>query len=488
MIAEGFDKIQYDYADSVDYGPDSVDDYYKTQTQTEPPEDYGGPESAPEGTRYKPSILHALHPENYDTDDNDFYIAERFHFYLPEATTPERVLEFRNAVRFDDIMRVAEILEKILERPLTAVEKSLADRSVQQLHAWLLNTAKNQREHEKRGGLPGTPDMPLPPSAGAFQMHHERLNRNRRIAPFENILRDKMSGFILGLVLNAIEEVGNPDLEPVNETAEAFYQEALYTYQHVYVSGMHAFRAFAEWLRDNAPREGEFHVGRDTLTTLFVASNAVRWGKMSGRERAEAIRHVNISRSTQSNGATEETVKAFLEQEKINRYMLGVDGGFSGNGPLFVFQNLVPYFNRADADERIRIMGTHDQPQRLFDPYQNFDHLVNLMEDFPKFTDRSNDVLAAMHPVTKYRLSTPPRSVGDGVLAWVVQHAVWRDLCPKAEKLPDMTATELASVRDSKDGYRRSVQGRSHARYDRTKAHIKRHKKTEKPAKRSSRW
>jgi len=281
--------------------------------------------------------------------------------------------------------------------------------------------------------------------------------------------------------MNAVEEADNPDLEPVEETAEAFYQEAFYIYQHVYVEGMPAFRSFAEWLRDNAPREGEFHVGRDTLNTTFIASNALRWGKMTGRERAQAIKHINVSRTTENSGVARDVIEAFLAQERINRYMLGVDGGFSGNSPRYILEYLIPGFDEDLADQKIRIMGTRGMYQRLFDPSNNYERLVELMEKFPKFTDRAKEIELVTHSVQRYKLNTPARSVGDGILAWVVQHAVWRDLCPKTDDLPELTPEQTEEMHLSKRAYEDSIHGQVRTRHDRTKAHIKIHKKPYRP-------
>jgi len=174
---------------------------------------------------FQPSLLHSAEKVTIkDPDENDYDIEERYHFYLPESATSEKILDFKNALRTKKDQTARNIVEQVMQRPLTAKEHAVCVQSLEGLIRWLDETESGQTQREADGLPPGRDFMPLPPSANSFSMHHERLNRDRRIAPFEQILCDKMSGFMLGLVINAVEEADNPNHETAEETADAFYR------------------------------------------------------------------------------------------------------------------------------------------------------------------------------------------------------------------------------------------------------------------------
>lgn len=363
--------------------------------------------------------------EDYvDFDETDYRVPVDIAPELPKTARAEHIFAFGKALRDYDGSACLAVVEAAIGGKLSEEESKAAADAV----ARVVQQRARMDEHYKEAPVIDVP------SQDEIQVYHAGFKRTRRIAPFEKILAEKMAGPWLAFVIRAVKDkVVYGDVNATLKAARSgmkLYGESLKLYKDVVEKGVPVFREFAGYLAEHA-KEGQFHVGRDTHATTFVAANAQAWGNMSAQERAAAIRHVDVSRSVVTN-TPRALLLGFLEQEKVNQQMMGVDGGLKGSSPAEVLLTINPSLTKEDLDQKIRLIVTHKEyQQRRFNPARDQESFLVWMETLPKFTERANRIKKSANEFGKYYVVTKRRSEGERLLAWTVQHAVWRELIPK---------------------------------------------------------
>ncbi|MEI7512536.1 MAG: hypothetical protein WCK01_03700 [Candidatus Uhrbacteria bacterium] len=306
------------------------------------------------------------------------------------------------------------------------------------------------------------------PSAKAFSMHHEQFNRSRTIQDFKFSLKKKMAPIAAAFYQNAFQEADNSQsaTEIAKDKTEKLLEEAVRIFLDVHSprlnshgeqyapSPIDAMRGFNDWISSEANasfEKGEFHVGRDTLMTTYTARHAREWGKMSGKERAKKIRHVDVSRTIVNN--TPKAILAnYLRQNGIHEDMMGVDTGYRGTGPQDALLAVMSSEKRqaiidassgeavvSGMDPQIKLMEVNAQGKNRTVEYENkFDGIVDWMELLPKYTERSQFLAKSFSEGSdRLLVISSERNPSEQLLAWVVQSAVWREFAPKdKEKQP----------------------------------------------------
>ena len=285
----------------------------------------------------------------------------------------------------------------------------------------------------------------LPDSAKPLVVRHAVSGRERTIQPFFEALHQRMLETALSEAIDQARS-GKTNRAALMEGMLQLENEAILKYDSVVNRGVPAFKDFATWIlteQEKAEHAGEFYVGRDTMGTLYPAAHAARWGKMSGAKRHKLTVFVNVSRPL-AGATTREVMRKWLEQEQVTQGMMGIDGGYSGSSPEKVFQALNPKLTTEDLDRKVRLLEATSTVERRFNAGRAYDGIVSWMEMLPKFTDRAKKV--EQNPLGKYYVvEGNRRSPAERVLAWTVQHAVWRELInhdPVAHPLPETDPNE----------------------------------------------
>lgn len=366
-----------------------------------------------------------LEQEIKDYDDADFILHGLEKLRLPKESTPETVYAFCEAFQKGDRSACKAAIESVMGASRSKLQEKMFNAIFDNLDAW-----RNKISDPSDPNLASLHSR-LPVSAQVINVWHAGFKKSRTIAPFEKILRKKMAGALFAMILDAVKIPTPFVAEDIVDKIGRLYDMALQRYEDVHRHGMPTLRALAVYLAKNAPAAGEFHVGRDTRTTTFIASNALRWGGMSAEERLQAIRYIDVSRPAFAR-TDKAILKQFLEQEKINGNMMGVDGGYHGSGPENILSTLKPDLSHDQLNEQIKLIGTHIV-ERRFSPDDALQEVVGWMERLPKFTERAQLMKRIEQDgFAKYFVVTAKRSEPERLLAWVVQHAVWREMIPKA--------------------------------------------------------
>jgi hypothetical protein len=268
------------------------------------------------------------------------------------------------------------------------------------------------------------------------------------------MLAKKLCIPLVGFLADALKKNISDPVEEALDRLEMLKEKAISTYSEVANIGVPAFRKFTEYIEESAAKhtagvktfaEGEFHVGRDTKNTTYVARMARLWGTMSAKERLQSVRFIDVSRLLVKN-VPRAVLAEHLRQNGINDQMMGFDGGYRGSSPQDVLlavmsgdrrkqlltqqQDVIPELN-----PQIRLMETSTfSTERSFDPQNEIGGIVNWMESLPKFTERSQTLVRSSgDSLGRYLVLTSKKNISEQMLAWVVQHAVWRELAPRQD-------------------------------------------------------
>lgn len=370
-----------------------------------------------------------------DVDEADFVMNSDLMTRLPSNAESAESFEFGEGLAEGDLSVSLGVLKKI-KGEMSPAESQAAEKIVTALQEW--NNGVFGAQAEKIDALPDR--------AKGISIYHEQFGRSRKIPPFAKVLLKKMSGTVMGYALDAVNSGLAPDKAAAEAVrrADSMFDEALRMYQKVDEEGVPIFREFSQYLASQ--NQAQFHVGRDTMTTTFVASNALAWGRLPAQERRNLIRHINISRTVTEpldyallDPTTRERLnvsfKAYLDQQKINTTMTGVDGGYKGTNIESVIRSLNPDATDQTVDEHATLMAADTAySQRQFRGLQTdayYRNFVQSMERWPKFVERSQGVKQiGVGEFAKYYLVSKRRAESEQLLAWVVQHAVWRGTLP----------------------------------------------------------
>lgn len=277
--------------------------------------------------------------------------------------------------------------------------------------------------------------IPLPASADRLTIRNHLMQKDRAIPSFSDSLR---MGYLTEVALAyAVQLSRKKDSSQLSVVEQMVKVEttARSMYKNVVEKGVPVFRDFIVWVNEEhkkagASYPGEFYVGRDTQMTLHTAANSIRWGKMDGTKRRSMTVHVDVSRplldKRDDSVEFQETMKAWLKQEGVTEKMLGIDGGYSGSSPTGVFNALGGNLSTSELNQRIRLVETHYNNERRFNPRKVYTGLVAWMETLPKFSERSQDL--QKNAFGKYYVVSDRRSPSERALAWTVQQATWREL------------------------------------------------------------
>lgn len=303
-------------------------------------------------------------------------------------------------------------------------------------------------------------------SANGFSMYHAKFDRSRKIPSFKDSLQKKAATVASAFYLEALNEQKG-DAAKANtlatERVRKLISEAVRLYEDVHSprlnvhgeqyapSPIEAMRGFNNWLSDEAEKthkKGEFHVGRDTLMTTYAARQASEWGKVSGKERAQKIKHVDISRTIVNN--TPRAILAnYLKQNGITEDLMGVDTGYRGTGPQDALLAVMDPEKKAKLitespdvqvvqvlDQQIKLMEVNAQAQNRTVEYENkFDGIVDWMEQLPKYTERSQYLSRSFDEGNdKLLVVSTERNPSEQLFAWVIQSAVWREFVAKKKQ------------------------------------------------------
>lgn len=357
-------------------------------------------------------------------DENNYADKSSAQESLPEHITDSDAFSFLEAIERDDLETICGL---ILRHSFASVNSDSYQKA--------LSIAKSLRD-TLRALDTRQPDTKLPESAQELSIYHLKFNKYRKISPFTSILKNKLSRYILWSALNVFKQPAlNPD--ELGKSISALVQEAHDLYTTTVQNGVPVLTAFAEYLRDHAS-DGEFHIGRDTEQTTYVASKALTWGQMDPQRRKQVIKHVDISRPVIARAGG--FLRCLLKQEGIVNRMIGADGGWEGSGLVAAFKAMDMYITPERIDRQTKIISTNERnrrneriKKRLFDPDNHYYAMVEWMEQLPKFTQRAEDIARIEeNGVTKYLVVTQTSSEKERLLAWVVQHAVWREITPKS--------------------------------------------------------
>ncbi len=398
-----------------------------------------------------------------DDDDTDYELPSEFSVYKNLGESPKRgdLIKLHAALRNGTLQQEGALIEKMIGLGVIPEEKrETIMRGLEFVsQVWGLQDSEDKRVVTLRDKRENMKDAyKVPPSAESFDLHHKLLDRRRTIPSFDSTLnKQMMEALLAGVVHNA--RANETDFEKLAMTLISTEQQARKLYKDVVDRGVPVFRDYIRWVdgeeekarQKGEEHPGEFYVGRDTYQTLYPAARALRWGEMPGGERNKLTVFVNISRPLLSSMRETETAKeimrAWLKQEGVTQKMFGIDGGYTGSGPMGTFQAMNPDFNWGDGDKQVKLLETSNSERRL-DPAQNYVGFVRWMEALPKFTDRAQKV--AQTDLGKYYAVEKPRSPFEQTLAWTVQHAVWRELVQfDPNEPPPLSAGEGVPLADN---------------------------------------
>ncbi|NQV89637.1 MAG: hypothetical protein HQ488_04915 [Parcubacteria group bacterium] len=400
-----------------------------------------------------------------DHDDSDYELPSELKEYARLARSPKKgdLLQLYASLKEGAVDDSTELLESVIGLGPIPPEKLIKVRKALDLMAqvWGLQEGDSDEVEKLKGKLEGVRDNSrLPPSSESFSLHHQTLDRSRTIPSFENALQKQM---MESLVASAVHHarVDDENYLQMAETLISAERQARKMYKEVVDKGVPVFKEYVRWVNTEAKeakqqgREypGEFYVGRDTYQTLYPAAKAMRWGGMSGGEKNRLTVFVNVSRPLLANmnkgQEAKEIMRAWLKQEGVTQEMFGIDGGYSGSGPFGVFRSLDPGFSYEQGDEQIRLLET-GQDERRFNLDKDYYGVVEWMETLPKFTDRAQKIGAT--DMGKYYAQSKDRSPIEQMLAWTVQHAVWREMVQfDPENSLEMSGEKAASGNDTSD-------------------------------------
>jgi hypothetical protein len=381
-----------------------------------------------------------------DHDDTDYHLPSEFPVFERTSQSNPRSSDYGSllsAFRSGDKEKQDQLLEQIIGLgEIPPDKKVIIDKLLDAVtQAWGIKEF-NGEDGQVRDIIDRLAKLResimLPESGRPLEVHNKRLNKDRTIPSFETtILPHMLEVFVAGAVYYARQ---NDD--GVNLFMEQMMKVELQTlkmYREVVDRGVPVFRDFVSWLNEEVRKTqerggehpGEFYVGRDTLQTLYPSAKAMRWGKMPGMDARKLTVFVNVSRpflaNMQSTQEMKEIMKAWLVQEGVTQEMFGIDGGYSGSGPLGVFTALDkdrnPYARQ--RDKQIRLISAQHTERRM-DLRNNVGGFVGWMESLPKFADRAQRVLKTQFG--RFFIEDVARSPVERVLAWTVQHAVWREM------------------------------------------------------------
>ncbi|HBP00570.1 MAG: hypothetical protein UU35_C0018G0012 [Candidatus Uhrbacteria bacterium GW2011_GWC2_41_11] len=379
--------------------------------------------------------------EEDNDDDKDFSLLNNVKRYEKEET-PMKLTDLArlfSALKEENSEAIGTALEHTLARgPIPAEKKKFIIDGLQMvaaIYGWkggqidpsLVSFQKKLKQLQE--------DIPIPVSADSIEVTHQQFKKKRTIEAYPQTLHRRMLEIVVSLFVDEARQNRN-NKESVIQALFVIEQRARSLYAEVVEKGVPAFREYIHWLNeqsrqvveDGEPHPGEFYVGRDTLTTLYPAANAFRWGKMTGAERRRLTVFVNVSRPLiQNMRSTHEMrmiMKDWLEKEGVTRSMFGIDGGYTGSSPYEVFKALDSSFTQDKGDRQIRLLNTSNENRRTIS--EDYFDIVEWMEMLPKFTDRAQRVLAT--EFGKYYVKATRRSSVERILAWTVQHAVWREM------------------------------------------------------------
>jgi hypothetical protein len=387
-----------------------------------------------------------------DHDDEDYILPSE----LPaiDFTGPGRPREsdyqrLLSAIKSGDTEKRDALIEKVVglgEIPPDKKEKIISsidfvmsvylgdEEAKDPLSKWMQETLRGMRYNHK-----------LPDSAGSLEVHHRVLDRTRTIPPFEKtILPHLMEVIVSGAVQLAREDDGTKNKMEQKQALGNLADQVMTTelqarkmYKKVVEKGVPVFQDYVSWLNEEVRKTeakgeehpGEFYVGRDTYQTLFPAAKSMRWGEMEGGKMRQLTVYVNVSRPLLNNmGGAQEMkaiMKQWLEDEGVTQRMYGIDGGYSGSGPMGVFRSLEEGFSYEQGDEQIHLLESSN-PRRRIDLRNSLSGFVSWMEALPKFADRSQKVVKS--EFGRWMIEDESRTPAERVLAWTVQHAVWREM------------------------------------------------------------
>jgi hypothetical protein len=377
-----------------------------------------------------------------EKDDAEYQLAQELATELPEAANGRNLAAFEDALfaKEADSSKTIASLEGCLGNPLTAEQRRSLEQGFGKLSEWL-------------GGLAAETEAPAK-SAEQFKIHHERFNRERTIPNFNKILAKKLCVPLVGFLSDALKKGSDDPVGDALKKLEMLKKEATSVYTEVAQKGVPAFRTFTEYLENAAAEQtggertfaqGEFHVGRDTKNTTYVARMARLWGTMSAKERQQSVRFIDVSRMLVDN-VPRAVLAEHLRQNGINDQMMGLDGGYRGSSPQDVLLAVMSGERRKELlaqqqdvilelNPQIRLMETNQEGRgRSFDPQNETGDIVHWMESLPKFTERSQTLVRSSGDgLGKYLVLTRKKNISEQTLAWVVQHAVWREMAPRSE-------------------------------------------------------
>jgi hypothetical protein len=394
--------------------------------------------------QYNPYWFDAMLDEpvsSYPTqDDTDF----RVPYELSQFIEPKRpfsragLLQIMQALREGNEKEFEKTVEQtvrlgpvppeklvIIRSLLEQVDKTWSDREENEEKA----DADMTRYRKERENL--RISAPLPDSAKPFSVEHQRHGKFT-YPSFEEQLKSKMLEPLMVAVVDQARN-GTNDPRKLFDFLSKLELQVRTLYRDVVKRGVPLFKDFVDWVEGEFQKAksgyaGEFYVGRDMYTTLYAATRACRWAKLPQKDIHRLTAYVNVSRPLfAAMGETLETramMKTWLEQAGITRQMFGIDGGYVGNSPLGVFHMLSQDITE-DYSKRVKLVQSHDYPERLFNPSKSYAGLVEWMETLPKFTERSQKLTAGKHG--KYFVNALHRTAVERTLAWTVQRAVWRE-------------------------------------------------------------
>lgn len=374
--------------------------------------------------------------EEDDGDDTDYHLSKEFGSIFEKPLGFVDLQRLYLALKENHDEKISNALEAVVSHGSIPEKKKkfIVDglRTIAAMYGWGEQKTSSLFENELNQL---TQKIPLPASAESFEAHHKSFNKQRTIESFSQILHKRILEVAVTFLVDAAKK-DRYDTDVIVQSLLIIEEKARSLYDEVVGKGFPAFKEYISWINQESkrcaeagkPYPGEFYVGRDTFATLYPAAKAFRWGKMTSRERRALTVFVNVSRPlVQNMRHTHEMrmmMKDWLEKEGVTRSMFGIDGGYTGSSPYEVFVALDPDFSGKQGDEQIRLLSTSNKARRAVS--ESYSEVVSWMEALPKFTDRAQRVLKTKFG--KYYIQTDHRSPVERLLAWTVQHAVWREM------------------------------------------------------------
>jgi hypothetical protein len=388
-----------------------------------------------------------------DDDDSDYELPSELKRYDTLSKSPRRgdLLKLYSALKKGELDEQEKLIESIAGLGQIPPEKFEQIKSALDVMAqvWGIKEGESEEVKKIQEKLENVrKNVYLPHSAGSFDLHHKQLDRSRKIPSFGDVLEKQLMETLVTAAIHHAR-VGDEKYTSMAETLVSAELQARKMYQEVVERGVPVFKDYVRWINKEAvhaqetggEHPGEFYVGRDAYQTLYPAAKAMRWGTMPGGERNKLTVFVNVSRPLLANmndtQEVKEIMRAWLKQEGVTQQMFGIDGGYSGSGPFGVFRSLDPEFSTIEGDEQIRLIDSTYNDERRFNRRGTYSGVVDWMESLPKFTDRAQKVKKT--EFGKFYVEAKERLPIEKMLAWTVQHAVWREMVKFDPELsPDM--------------------------------------------------